>query len=93
MIPKTINYNNFSSRYPMATGQTVADKDEIIANCEETIAKMQERLKTEKKPAIRARCEEIIQNSLETIERARVAKLILQKNPFSKLCDQKSRRR
>ncbi len=93
MIPKTFNFNNFSSRYPMAIGQTVADKDEIIANCEETIAKMQERLKTEKNPAIRARCEEIIQNNLETIERARVAKRILQQNPFSKLCDQKSRKR
>ncbi|MBR6751674.1 MAG: hypothetical protein IKL95_00155 [Alphaproteobacteria bacterium] len=94
MMPKAFNFKNFSSRYPMATGQqTAADKDKIIADAKETIAKMQERLKTEKNPAIRARCEEIIQNQLEKIERERVSKHVLKQNPFGELCDLKSRRR
>ncbi|MBQ9540661.1 MAG: hypothetical protein IJU89_04535 [Alphaproteobacteria bacterium] len=93
MMPKAFNFKNFSSRYPMAAGQTVADKDKIIADAKETIAKMQERLKTEKNPAIRARCEEIIQNQLEKIKRERVSKRVLQQNPFGELCDLKSRKR
>lgn len=78
----------------MATGQqTAADKDKIIEEAKETIKKMQERLKTEQNPKIRARCEEIIQNQLEKIERERVAKRVLKQNPFGELCDLTSRRR
>ncbi|MFQ6759977.1 MAG: hypothetical protein ACLRFM_01055 [Alphaproteobacteria bacterium] len=94
MRPKTFSFTNFSGRYPMATGQqTAADKDKIIEEAKETIKKMQERLKTEQNPKIRARCEEIIQNQLEKIERERVAKRVLKQNPFGELCDLTSRRR
>ena len=96
MYKKVANFNfsNYSSVLPYPTGrQTVADKEKIIADAKETIAKMQERLKTEKNSAIRARCEEIIQNQLEKIERERVSKRVLQQNPFGELCDLKSRRR
>lgn len=96
MYKKVANFNfsNYSSVLPYPTGrQTVADKDKIIADAKETIAKMQERLKTEKNPTIRARCEEIIQNQLEKIKRERVSKRVLQQNPFGELCDLKSRKR
>lgn len=93
MMPKAFNFKNFSSRYPMAAGQTVADKDKIIEEAEKTIVEMQKRLRTEENPNIRARCEEIIQNQLEKIERERVSKHVLKQNPFGGLCDLKSRRR
>lgn len=93
MMPKAFNFKNFSSRYPMAVGQTVADKDKIIEEAEKTIVEMQKRLKTEENPNIRARCEEIIQNQLEKIKRERVSKRVLQQNPFGELCDLKSRKR
>lgn len=93
MMPKAFNFKNFSSRYPMATGQTVADKDKIIEEAEKTIVEMQKRLRTEENPNIRARCEEIILNQLDKIERERVSKHVLKQNPFGGLCDLKSRRR
>ncbi len=93
MMPKAFNFKNFSSRYPMATGQTVADKDKIIEEAEKTIVEMQKRLRTEENPNIRARCEEIILNQLEKIERERVSKHVLKQNPFGGLCDLKSRKR
>lgn len=96
MYKKVANFNfsNYSSALPYPTGrQTVADKDKIIADAKETIEQMQERLKTEENPKIRARCEEIIQNQLDKIERERVAKRVLKQNPFGELCGLTSRRR
>ncbi len=96
MYKKVANFNfsNYSSALPYPTGrQTVADKDKIIADAKETIEKMKKRLETEENPKIRARCEEIIRDQGELIERARRDKKIVSRNPFGELCDLTSRKR
>lgn len=53
--------------------QTPSDKREIIADAQNTIKKMTERLKTETDEKIRQRCEEIICGCRDTITREREA--------------------
>lgn len=91
-MPHFFDFRNFSGRYPMPMGtQTVVDKDNIIADAQKTIAAMRKRLQTEEDPKVRARCEEIIKNQQETIDRERKAKEIISRNPFGPLCSLKPR--
>lgn len=85
MVSEIRNYPNgvISTTY---SRQTPSDKDEKIRQNNTRIRELQQRLETETNPAIRARCEEIINNLKSSNKDLEASKVIISRNPWHDLC-------